>query len=76
MGCIKGVWSATGASTMLFVENIVRQKLQGTDDLVGVGHLFGPQNLDPEEPGPNVLLEPWSLTMKDRFTNQMCSICS
>ena len=43
MGCVKGVWGASGASTMSFGKNFIKQKLQGTLDLVGVGHLFGPQ---------------------------------
>ena len=42
-GCVKGVWGASGASTMRFGENFIKQKLQGTPDLVGAGHLFGPQ---------------------------------
>ena len=42
-GCIKGVQGASGASTMHFGENFIKQKLQGTPDLVGAGHLFGPQ---------------------------------
>ena len=37
MGCIKGVWGASGASTMRFGENFIKQKLQGTPDLVGAG---------------------------------------
>ena len=42
-GCIKGVWGASGASTMRFGKNFIKQKLQGTPDLMGAGHLFGPQ---------------------------------
>ena len=42
-GCVKGVWGASGASTVHFGENFIKQKLQGTPDLVGAGHLFGPQ---------------------------------
>ena len=42
-GCIKGMRGASGASTMCFGENFIKQKLQGTPDLVGAGHLFGPQ---------------------------------
>ena len=42
-GCIMGVWGASGASTLHFGENFIKQKLQGTPDSVGVGHLFGPQ---------------------------------
>ena len=52
-GCVKGVWGASGASAMHFGENFLKQKLQGPN-LQGVGHKLGPQ----------VLLEPWSLTMK------------
>ena len=33
-GCIKGVWGASGASTVRFGENFIKQKLQGTPDLV------------------------------------------
>ena len=43
MGCVKGVWGASGASTMHFGENLIKQKLQGTPNLVRAGHLFGPQ---------------------------------
>ena len=42
-GCIKGVWGASGASVVHFVENFIKQKLQGTPNLVGVGHLFVPK---------------------------------
>ena len=42
-GCIKGVRGASGASTVHFGENFIKQKLQGTPDLVRVGHLFGSQ---------------------------------
>ena len=42
-GCVKEVRGASGASTMHFGKNFIKQKLQGTPDLVGVGHLFGPQ---------------------------------
>ena len=35
MGCVKGVWGASGASTMSFGKNFIKQKLQGTPDLVG-----------------------------------------
>ena len=34
IGCIKGVWCATGASGMHFGENVMKQKLQGTPDLM------------------------------------------
>ena len=43
MGCIKGVWGASGASTVNFGKNFTKPKLQGNPDLVGAGHLFGPQ---------------------------------
>ena len=43
MGCVKGVRGASGASTVCFGENFIKQKLQGTPDLGGAGHLFGPQ---------------------------------
>ena len=42
-GCVKGVRGASGASTVRFGKNFIKQKLQGTPDLVGAGHLFGPQ---------------------------------
>ena len=42
-GCIKGVWGASGASTMHFCKNFIKQKLLGTPDLVRAGHLFGAQ---------------------------------
>ena len=42
-GCIKGVQGVSGASAVHFGKNFIKQKLQGAPDLVGVGHLFGPQ---------------------------------
>ena len=39
--CVKGVRGASGA--MRFDENFLKQKLLRTPDLVGMGHLFGPQ---------------------------------
>ena len=42
-GCVKGVLGASGASTVHFGKNFIIQKLQGAPNLVGVGHLFGPQ---------------------------------
>ena len=41
MGCVKGVQGASGASTMCFGENFLKQKLLGTPDLVRAGHLLG-----------------------------------
>ena len=43
MGCVKGVRGASGASTMHFGKNFIKQKLKGTPDLVGAGHLLEPQ---------------------------------
>ena len=37
------VRGASAASTVRFGENFIKQKLQGTPDLVRAGHLFGPQ---------------------------------
>ena len=42
-GVRKGVRGASGASTVRFGKNFIKQKLPGTPNLVGVGHLFGPQ---------------------------------
>ena len=33
----------SGASTVRFGKNFLKQKLQGAPDLVGAGYLFGPQ---------------------------------
>ena len=63
-GCIKGVQGVSGASAVHFGKNFIKQKLQGTPDLVGVGHHFWAPNPDLEGPGPHVLLETWSITMK------------
>ena len=52
MGCIKGVRGAYRASTVCFGKNFIKQKLLGTPDLVGVGHLFGPQIWIPMDLGP------------------------
>ena len=50
--CIKGVRGASGASTVRFGENFIKQKLQGTPNLVGAGHLFGPQIRIRKDLGP------------------------
>ena len=42
-GCVKGVRGVSGASTMCFGKNFIKQKLQGIPNFVGVDHLFGPQ---------------------------------
>ena len=43
-GCINGVWGASGASTVCFGENFIKQKLQGTPDLVGQVTSLGPKS--------------------------------
>ena len=55
IGCIKGVWGASGASDMHFGKNLIKQKLQVTlsDPKYGSGRTW-----------PHVLLEPWSLIWK------------
>ena len=40
-GAKRAQWGS-GASAMHFGANFIKQKLQGTSNLVGVGHLFGP----------------------------------
>ena len=52
-GCGKGVRGASGASTVRFGKNFIKQKLQGTPDLVGVGNLFRPQIQIWKDLGPN-----------------------
>ena len=52
MGYIKGVQGASGASTVRFGGNFMKQKLQGTPDLVGASHLFGPQIRIRKDLGP------------------------
>ena len=51
-GCGKGVWTDSGASVMHFGKKIIKQKLQGAPDLVGVSHLFGPQTRSWKDLGP------------------------
>ena len=51
-GYVKGVRGASGASTVRFGKNFTKQKLQGTPDLVGAGHLFGPQIRIRKDLGP------------------------
>ena len=51
-GCVKGIQGASGASTVHFGENFIKQKLQGAPDLVGAGHLFGPQIRIQKDLGP------------------------
>ena len=38
-----GAWWGSGASAMPFGGKFIKQKLLGTPNLVGVGHLMGPQ---------------------------------
>ena len=52
MGCVKGVWGASGASTVRFCENFIKQKLQGTPKLSGGSQLFGPQIWIRKDLGP------------------------
>ena len=49
-GCVKGVQGASGAATLCFGENLIKQKLQGAPNFVGVGQLSGPQ----------IRKDPWS----------------
>ena len=58
------VQGVSGASAVHFGKNFIKQKLQGAPDLEGVGHHFWAPNPDLEGPGPHVLLETWSITMK------------
>ena len=51
-GCVKGVRGASGASTVRFGKNFIKQKLQGAPDLLGAGHLFGPQIRIRKDLGP------------------------
>ena len=43
-GCVKGVRGASGASTVRFGKNFIKQKLQGTPDLVGQVTFSGPKS--------------------------------
>ena len=47
-----GVWGASGASAMHFGEYFIKQKLQGTPDLVRAGHIYGPQIWIQKDLGP------------------------
>ena len=49
------VRGASGTSAMHFDKNFMKQKLQGTPDLAGVGHLFGPQIQIWKDLGPMVI---------------------
>ena len=40
---VQGAWWVSGASAVHFGGNFIKQKLLGTPNLVGVGHLFGHQ---------------------------------
>ena len=51
-GVCKGGPVASGASAMQFGEKFLKQKLQGAPDLVGAGHLFGPQIRIRKDLGP------------------------
>ena len=64
MECVKGVRGVSGATAVSFGKNFIKQKLQGTLDSVGGGYPFRAPNLDLEGPGPHVLLETLSFTMK------------
>ena len=39
----RGAWWGSGASAVCFGDHFIKQKLQGTSKLVGVGHLIVPQ---------------------------------
>ena len=57
LGCL---WSLNRA----FLWKLYKTKVAGHPWFSGGGSPFWAPNLDPEGPGPHVLLEPWSLTMK------------
>ena len=63
-GCIKGVQGVSGASAVHFGKNFIKQKLQGTPDLVGGESPFWAPHPDLEGHVPYVLLETWSINMK------------
>ena len=44
MGCVKGVRGASGASTVHFGKNFIKQKLQVAPDLVGWVTFLGPKS--------------------------------
>ena len=44
MECLKEVQGVSGATAVHFGKNFIKQKLQGTPDLVGVGHFLGPKS--------------------------------
>ena len=48
----RGAQWGSGASAMHFGGYFIQQKLLGTPNLVGVGHLFGPQIQDWKDLGP------------------------
>ena len=48
----KGGQGASGASGVCFGKNFIKQKLQEAPDLVGTGHLFGPQIRISKDLGP------------------------
>ena len=52
MECLKEVQGVSGATAVHFGKNFIKQKLQGTPDLVGAGHLFGPQIWIRKDLGP------------------------
>ncbi len=57
----QGVSCASAASAIQFGDNFIKQKLQGNPCFRGGVSHFQICNLDPEGPGPPVLLEPWSI---------------
>ena len=41
---VKGAQCGSGSSAVHFGKNFIKQKLQGTPNLVGVGHLLDPKS--------------------------------
>ena len=66
-GCLKGVLGASGASSVCFGKNFIKQKLQGAPRFSGRRSPFWTPNQDLEGPGLHVILEPWSLTYEGEF---------
>ncbi len=51
-------------------------KVVGKDCFSGGGSYFWEPNLDLEGPGPHVLLEPWSVILRQSLLHKICSMPS
>jgi hypothetical protein len=72
-GALNRVWRASTAATVRLGKKIYKTKVVGKVCFSGGGSYFLARNPDPEGPGPHVLLEPWSIILRQLLIYKMCS---